>query len=460
MHYPGGRQALAANQAPFGHRDPAPEMQVIPPGVAGWRNNLQQFKLASNVPRVSRRRARLGWAGAVPRSNTLAFLGSHTMDLSELAQAPAPMSNAPVEAPDAQQLVAQLGGEVAAILSSALERVVNLAATGRIDKPGLRALRDEIDLARRAGIMGQQVARLANGHVQQAHEPLNLTALLRDALLQRGREIEARGIEVQQVLAPAEVLSDETLLYSLLQTSLDWSFEHAVSRIDFRLDLTNWPVHARLVVSFLHQPPDMVEEAAAPPTPSEVPALNTMSWRLLQQTAAVLGLQCCRYDTAGRAQLHLQFPDTLAPRLPGAPTLGAMEPVDPLTQAHNSQPLAGRHVLVLAARREIRNVVREALRPMGLMIDFVGSVEEAQLLCSDGLPHAMVYDSTLAGDRFESLRTQMLSEVPNIAFIRLAEQGKAFEVLNVGGRQFASVGRDAIIESLPAALIFELSRHE
>ena len=377
------------------------------------------------------------------------------MDLSELAQAPSPLSHAPVQAPDPQQLVAQLGGEVAAVLSSALERVVNLAATGRIDKAGLRALRDEIDQARRAGIMGQQVARLSNGHVQQAHEPLNLTELLRDALLQRSREIEARGIEVQQVLAPAEILSDETLLFSLLQTALDWSFEHAASRIDFRLDMTQWPVHARLVVSFLHQPPDMVEETAAPLAPTEAPALNTMSWRLLQQTAAVLGLQCCRFDTAGRAQLHLQFPDTLAPRLPG---MSAMEPADKVTQAHNSQPLAGRHVLVLAARREIRNVVREALRPMGLMIDFVGSVEEAQLLCSDGLPHAMVYDSTLAGDRFEVLRNQMLAEVPSIAFIRLAEQGKAFEVLNIGGRQFASVGRDAIIESLPPALIFELSR--
>ena len=379
------------------------------------------------------------------------------MDLSELAQAPSPLSNAPVEAPDAHQLVAQLGSEVAARLSSALERVVNLAATGRIDKPGLRALRDEIDLARRAGIMGQQVVRLSSGHVQQAHEPVNLTSLLRDSLLQRGREIESHGIEVQQVLAPAEVLSDETLLYSLLQTVLDWSFEHTLSRIDFRLDMTNWPVHARLAVSFLHQPPDMVEETAPPSTPTEHALLNTMSWRLLQQTASVLGLQCCRYDTAGRAHLHLQFPDTLAPRVAA---LGAMEPADHVTRAHNSQPLAGRHVLVLAARREMRNVVREALRPMGLMIDFVGSVEEAQLLCSDGLPHAMVYDSTLAGDRFEALRSQMLAEVPNIAFIRLADQGKAFEVLNVGGHQVASVGRDAIIESLPAALLFELSRLE
>ena len=52
----------------------------------------------------------------------------------------------------------------------------------------------------------------------------------------------------------------------------------------------------------------------------------------------------------------------------------------------------------------------------------------------------------------------MLAEVPGLAFIQIAEQGKAFEVLNLGGRQFASVGRDAIIESLPAALLFELSR--
>jgi hypothetical protein len=136
--------------------------------------------------------------------------------------------------------------------------------------------------------------------------------------LQRGREIETRGIEVQQVLAPAEVLSDETLLFSLLQTALDWSFEHAVSRIDFRLDMTQWPVHARLTVSFLHQPPDMVEETtAAPLAEPSSPALNTMSWRLLQQTAPCWVCNAAASTRLGRAQLHLQFPDTLAPRLPG-----------------------------------------------------------------------------------------------------------------------------------------------
>jgi hypothetical protein len=96
---------------------------------------------------------------------------------------------------------------------------------------------------------------------------------------------------------------------------------------------------------------------------------------------------------------------------------------------------------------------------MGLMLDFVTSVDEAQALCADGLPHAVVYQASLGGERFDRLRNEMLGEVPSLAFIQIAEQGKAVEVLNVGGRQLTSVGRDAIVESLPEALLFELSRN-
>lgn len=382
------------------------------------------------------------------------------MNLSDLGGPPgAPASQKPsVEPLDPQALIAQLGSEVASALSSAMERVSALAATGRIDRDSLRALRDEIDLARRAGIMGQQVVRLGNGRVQLARERLDLSGLLRDALLQRAREIDARGIEVRQVFAAAEVMSDATLLFSLLQTLLDWTFEHAVSRIDIKLDVKSWPSHARIAIGFLHRPPDEADNAPAATAGGREARLDTMSWRLLQQTAAVLGLVLQRKDTPGRADLLLEFPDTLAARLPGLDT------VDPAvssagTMAHNSQPLAGRHVIVLAGRREVRNVVREALRPMGLMVDFVASVDEAREFVADGLPHAMIYEASLAGGAFERLRDEMLAEVPGLPFIRIAEQGKAFEVLNLGGRQFASVGRDAIIEALPSALMFELSRN-
>ncbi len=378
------------------------------------------------------------------------------MDLRDLPGAP-PAGRRVAEPVDPQALVAQLGSEVATHLSSALERVTTLTATGKIDRAGLRALRDEIDRARRAGIMGQQVVRLGNGRIQLANERLDLTSLLREALRQRGREIDARGIEVRQVFAAAEVMGDTTLLFSLLQTTLEWCFEHAVSRIDLTVAIQNWPAHACLTVAYAYLQPDEVDGESGRATSVEAPRLNTMSWRLLQQTAGVLGLLVQRKDLPGKTELKLEFPQTLAPRLASAQQ-AETQVVE--SQAHNSQPLAGRHVMVLAARREVRNVVRAALRPMGLMVDFVTSVEEAQQLCADGLPHAMIYEAAIAGEHFERLRNEMLAEVPTLVFVRIAEQGKAFEVLNLGGRQLASVGRDAIMSALPEALTFELSRAE
>jgi hypothetical protein len=381
------------------------------------------------------------------------------MDLSDLtlrARVGAAKPAGPAVQPlDTQMLVAQLGGEVAATLSSALERVTALATTGRIDKASLRALREEIDLARRAGIMGQQVVRLGNGRVQLARERLDLTALLREAMRLRAREIDARGIEVRQLLSPADVVGDATLHFSLLETALGWSFQHAVGRIELRLEVSGWPAHARLSSSFAHRPPDEVQPPAVPGQTRSEAALDTMSWRLLQQTAVVLGLPLTRRDTPGRTELVLEFPDTQAARVDAGAAIGADDGAAPVS---SSQPLVGRHLIVLAARREVRNVVREALRPMGLMIDFVSSVDEAQQLSAEGLPHAIVYEASLGGERFDRFRDELLAQVPNLAFVQIAEQGRAFDVLNAGGRQFASVGRDALIESLAAALLFELSR--
>jgi len=353
---------------------------------------------------------------------------------------------------DPHDLVAQLGSEVASTLSAALERVHKLAATGKIDRSGLRALRDEIEHARRMGMMGQQLARLAGGRVPVSRERMNLTNLLREALRQRAREIDARGIEVRQVFAPAEVMSDATLLFSLLQALLDWSFEHAVSRIDLAIDIQNWPACARLTCAFANQPPDLVDELQ----PGGAAALETMSWRLLHQIAHALGLKVQRKDAAGRSTLTLEFPETLPPRVER--TSAADEFGDSGADALNSQPLAGRHVLVVSARREVRNTVREALRPMGLMVDFVTSADEAAEFCRAALPHALIHESSMAGERFERLRNELLADAPGLAIVQIGEQGKAVETVNVGGRQIAIVGRDAILTALRATLTHELSR--
>ncbi|MCK7494560.1 MAG: hypothetical protein MZW92_27865 [Comamonadaceae bacterium] len=80
--------------------------------------------------------------------------------------------------------------------------MTSLAATGRISRASLRALRDEIDHARRVALTALQVSRLASGRVPVNHERLDLTALgARVGAPARAREIHARGVELRQHLA-------------------------------------------------------------------------------------------------------------------------------------------------------------------------------------------------------------------------------------------------------------------
>jgi hypothetical protein len=338
-------------------------------------------------------------------------------------------------------LVGQLGREAAAPLTAALERVNELTATGRIDRPSLRALRAELERARHVAMLGQQLARFAVG-VRQNPERLNLAQLLRQAIAQRGRETEPRGVQFRQVSKAEDVVVDASLLFALLNAVLDWSLEHARSPIEFRLDPHSSAARARLACRFAYRPAD-------------VAALDSLPWRLAQQIAWAMGVAIERHDDAGQTALVLDFPAITADEDFAAVT--AVE-YDPTTLQTVGRPLAGSQVLVLAARAEIRGRVREAVRHMGLMIDFVASVEEARDFCRDGLPHALVYESSLAGDRFKVLRAELLRDAPALAFIELGEEGNGFAMSGFGGAQVAHVGREAIATGLPSALVFELSR--
>ncbi len=355
----------------------------------------------------------------------------------------------PATSPD---LAAQVGSEVASALSSALERVTALATTGRIERADLRALREEIERARLAGMMAQQLVRLASGRVPLTPEPLDLTAMLREALLQRGREIESRGLTVRQRLKTAFVIGDATLTFTLLQTLLDWTFGHTRSAVEFELEQQNWPEQALLTCRFAWRPID--EVPLRPET--DAPPLDSLSWRLLAQTAATLELVLERADADGATELRITFPRTIAAAtVDGSAALRLGTDTAPALPARS---LEGSHVLVVAARREVRNQVRAALRTLGLMVDFVTSVDEAREFCKSGMPHAVVHEAALGGEAFERLRAELLSALPTLAFVQITEDGKGFEVRAAGGRDAVCVARAAIGDSLPTALMFELSR--
>jgi hypothetical protein len=367
---------------------------------------------------------------------------------------PAPARAAPeAEAHDLaepwRELLAQIGCEVAEPMSRALERVIQMTTSGRIDRDGLRALRVEIERARRAGMVGQQLARFGSKRLRQSHERLNLAQTLQSVLTHRAREVSARGIEVRQTTRPIEVLVDPPLLTSLLNAVLDWAVESARSNIDFRVDLKSWPAHGRIVCSFAHETPGADLRGGG----ERVESLN---WHLMVQIAAAMDLVLLRDTDTARVTLALEFPRTVNDTLEG---MSAVELDHGDASSLNSKPLAGSQVLVIAARREVRLQVRQAIANMGLMIDFVGSVDEAVDFCQEGLPHAIIFEAMLRGDALEQLTEGIRAELPGFSFIEIAEEGDAFEVSGFNGMQHARVGRDSLHQGLPSALVFELSKN-
>jgi len=379
------------------------------------------------------------------------------MDMTELDRAAAPAHRDAGHEPDEgdhwRDVVNELSAEMAAPLTSALERVTTLAGTGRIDRVSLRCLVEELQKARAISIAGQQLGRLASGRLRQTHERLPLTQTLKDVLTQRAAETQARGIHIKQVLKPADVIVDASLLFSLFNALLDWSLLHAQSTIEYRIDIKTWPTHARLVSKFAYQPEDQAD--LPPATVEEGSPLDSIAWRLLEQTAWTMGLPIERKIEGSHVTLSIEFPRTVSEQLEG---LSILELDRGFAPSARTKPLAGSHVLVVASRRDVRIQVRDAVRNMGLLVDFVTSIEEARDFCRSGLPHAIVVESVLRGDRFNDLRNEVDSAGGDVVFIEIIEEGNAFEISGFGGLSMARVGRDAILTSLPSALMFELSK--
>lgn len=350
------------------------------------------------------------------------------------------------------EIMQQLGAEIAGPLSAALERIHNLGVTGQIDRQGLRTLRESVAQAREAGIMGQQLARLASGQLRLARERLQLAQLLRGVLAQRSRDTQARGIQVRQALKPVEVLADGALMYSLFNALLDWTLTSTHSSIDLRLDLTPWPAKPRLVCRFAHRSLDAPAEARTSPS-----ALNSLAWRLVEQTALTLGVLPLREDQAGFTTLTLEFPPGMSEESGAAAAEAAL--ADPeLAPSGKPKPLAGSHLLIISPRHELRSQLQEAVRHMGLIIDMVDSSEEALRFCAEGLPHAILFESAQRGPGFEMLLAELRREVPHFSLIEVLDEDHQTQLSTATADGLARIARRHVADALPSVLLFELSK--
>jgi hypothetical protein len=348
---------------------------------------------------------------------------------------------------DAREMLHLIGAEVAGPLTSALERVnAWTSQTAFPDQDGLKALRDELLTAREAGMIAQQLARLGSGRLRLCPERMNLGSLLSDLIHQRQRENLSSGFVLKPPLHSVEVVADPSLLFNLLNQCLNWSQRQAQSEVTFSIEVIAQPSRVLWACQFVPRDQNALRQ---------MEHHDSLMWRLMVQTLKVMQLEMHRQAVQGKTRLVIEFP-IAASEAGTSPTHA--EPTPLIEPSHHSTPLASHHVLVIASRREVRVKIKDALKDVGLMLDFVTSVEEAIDFCKEALPHGFIFESILRCESLRQLRQHMAQQSPHFMMIEILEEGTTHEVSTVGPQSVARVGKEAIQTALAEVLVHELSK--
>lgn len=352
-----------------------------------------------------------------------------------------------------RSLAGEVGAEVAASLSQALERLDEILRSGRVGRAGLNAVRDEVERARQIAMLGQQVSRLAAGLARATPEAVDLPEVLQAALRQQRQAVAARGLTLRQHLRPATVSADASLLFTLLQCVLQWALEHASGPVvRLSTELNSWPVHALLRCQFAWRAPDNAT-AGAPDIDrfAQPSGLDTLAWRLVEQAAAALGVQVQREETPFEVHLTLAFPEAARrwPKLVDEQAAATDDPAGP-----GGPALAGSQVLVLAARTELRRAAHAGLAPLGVDVLDAASVDE--LLARAASVQAVLVPADLPG--LAALRQGLADAGGRPALVLVDDVPPGVHIDADGRQETCRIGQATMSRDLPAVLRYALLR--
>lgn len=365
---------------------------------------------------------------------------------------PQPLLNVPTPPPQLLgDVMARIGVDVAVPLTAALERLDQMASSGRLDRRGLQALRDDVAAARAAGICAQQIARLAGGQVMQPTERVSLSAALCAVLDERAGQPGAMAAAGHRhVASEVEIEADASLVIVILRAAVAWASSHAVQPVSWQVELLPWPVRAQVAAKVTHRLSDDTQPDATLVSGDAQPHLDTLDnldWLLLRCAAQMAGAELLRHDDPGHSLLTIRFahPVRLEAPAPAAP------PAAPA-------PLAGNQVLVLAAQREARQRVRDALHGHELFIDHVTSAAEARDYCDDAPPQVLIYEAALSGASLLPLLERLHARPQPVTLIELVPGETEPEPDAVGQTPITRVGLDQLRQRLPALVLRALPR--
>ena len=369
-----------------------------------------------------------------------------------LGTAPAPLSAAPeVPLPVAERLDLKLAGVIGSELSeplAAMQYVLHAFTHARsISHSQITLLESSLQAARTVAMQSQQIARLAGGRLRQSHERLKLDELLRDALLQRTNIFRQRGVEIYQSLKPVEVIVDAGLLFSLIETAIDWAMSVG-HRLVVTLEMKNWPEHGMLLIK--------ASEAVGGGVSREgLPESETLIWYLFSEIAHAMGVSIDRVTSTNEVSVMVEFPRTVR-RLEG---LTAVE-VDTNDDSVNSEskPLAGHRVLLITDDKKLRFDTELVCRAMGLVVDAALNTSQGVRICERDVPHLVIIDQRVRDHIFDELREDLRRTDPNFPFIEIATESNTLEIAGWMSDSMTRVSRDTLSTQLSPILVMELAK--
>lgn len=366
----------------------------------------------------------------------------------------------PVEAPTPQQggaagasadwslddhwpaLIAALADQITEGTSALQGTVDQLLQRGRISKLEHRALSLPAERIKQAGVSAQQIHRFYNGRIRQSHEKVDMSELVEGVLQERKKELGVLGIALRRKLKPVEVLIDPTVAHTFVNAVLDWGLAFG-NRIDVRMDLNQWPQHARFQVR--------VANDGVPPSSTLEP--DNLNWMLIRQIAlATGGVEITRDLREDGVNFTAMFTRTVQ----AVDGISAVDLSD--DQSSMFKSLSGTYVLTISPTLQIRADVRDALREIGIMSDSVVDFAQAKDAVRSRMPNLIVVDAEIKGDAFEQFRNDLLREVFEFPFVEISPDDSSFDMSGFGEFAMAKVGRGNIREALGTAVMFELAK--
>ncbi len=342
-----------------------------------------------------------------------------------------------------EDMVSALADQFTESVNTLQKQVDQLLNKGRISKLEHRTLNIPAERIKLAGVSAQQIMRFHAGRIRQSHEKINMAELVESVLQERKMELGILGIALRRKLKPVEVLMDPTVAHTFVNAVLDWGMPFG-NRIDVRMDMNNWPQHARLQMR--------VANDGAPPSSST--SSDSLSWMLIRQIASAAGgIELERDVTAEGVSFTAMFSRTVVQTVDG---ISAVDLAD--EQSSMFKSLSGTYVLTISPSLQIRADVRDSLREIGIASDSVVNFEQARDAIKARMPNLIVVDSELKDDAFERFRDDVLQEVFEFPFVEISPDDSSFDMSGFGEFSMAKVGRGNIREALGTAVMFELAK--